>query len=113
MGNDDNRGAQALIDVCNQIIKHFGAYRIKTGRRFVKIDDARIQRQSPRQSGALLHAAADFGRIKLLKAGKPDQRQFQRHQFGNQLIGIIGILAQRQGNIFGQRHGTEQRAALI
>ena len=81
-----------------------GADRIKPGGRLVEIKNFRIKSQSPGQSGPLFHAAADFGRIEIVKAAQADQSQFQINQFLYQAGRVIGILLQRQRDIFTQRH---------
>src|SRR6202041_1618186 len=73
----------------------------------------RIERDRARESRPLLHPAADLARIVALEALEPDQSQLQRGDVANLRLRQIGKFAERQSDVFRQRHRAPQRAALI
>ena len=76
--HDDDRGAEAVAQLEDQVVEELRADRVEPGRRLVEEQDLRIERHGAGQAGALLHAAADLGRVEVLEAREPDQRQLQR-----------------------------------
>src|SRR4051794_27740940 len=70
--DDHDRGAQAVAQFKDKVAKPARAERVEPRRRFIEEQDVRVQRYGPRQTGALTHAAADFGRVEVLEPAKPD-----------------------------------------
>ena len=60
MSDNHNRGAQTVAQLQDKIVEQTRADRVQPGRRFVKKKYFRVERHGPRQTGALLHAAANL-----------------------------------------------------
>ena len=112
MGHHDNRRTQAFAQFQDEFVQPAGADGIESGRGFVKEQDIGIQRHGARQSGAFLHAAADLGGVELLETCQPHQRQLERDDLADLGRAEFRVFAQRQSDVFRQRHGTPQGAAL-
>ncbi len=108
----DDGGPETVAQLEDQVVEPLRADRIEAGRGLVEEQDVGIERHGARQTGALAHAAADLGRIESLEPAQPDQRQFQRHQFGDLGGAEFCVFVQRQRHVLGQRHRAPQRAAL-
>ncbi len=113
VGDDNNGRAQRIAQTDDQIVQQPGADRIESGRRFVEEQNLGIERHGPGQTGSFLHAAADLGRVIILESRQTDQSKLVGYDVADFTVAHISELAQRQGDIFGQRQGTEQGAALV
>ena len=60
--DDDDRRAEAVAQLEDQVVEQARADRVEAGRRLVEEQDLGIERHGARQAGALLHAAADLRR---------------------------------------------------
>ena len=83
----------------DQVVEPARADRIEAGRRLVEEEDIRIERHGARHAGALEHAAADLGRVELLEAREPDERQLQRRRSPGSAVGdssVNGLQRQRR-----------------
>src|ERR1700735_1627845 len=112
MRDDDPRRAGVGAQLEDQVVEQARADRIEAGRRLVEEKYFRIECDRARKSRPLLHPTADLTRIVTLKALEPDQRQLQRGDVANLRLRQIGKLAERQSDVFRQRHRAPQRAAL-
>ena len=105
MRDHDHGHAHAVAQLKNQLVKLGRAQGVKPGRRLVKKDDLRVQRQRAGEPGPLLHPSADFRGIVILESGQPHLRELER---GNGAPGPgrqRSVIFQRQGDIFRQRAG--------
>src|SRR5229473_5496803 len=76
----------------NELIQQAGSYRIETRRGFVKKQHLGIERDCARDARALLHSAADLGRIMILEPLEADQRELERRHLTNFVGAQIGEL---------------------
>src|SRR5262249_53743926 len=113
VGDDDDRRLQAVAQLEDQLVEQPRADRIQSGRGLVEEENLRIQRHGARQSGALLHAAADLRGVEVLESLQADQCQLERRYLANLRLGEAGELFERQADVLGQRQRAEQRAALV
>src|SRR6185312_8932475 len=72
----------------------------------------RIEGHCARETGALLHSAADLGRIETLETPQSHQRQFEFDHRSEVVWRKGGVLAQRQADIFAQSKRAPERPAL-
>ena len=112
MGYHDDRGAQVVAQFQYQVVQPPRADRVEPRRWLIEKQDLRVQCHGACQCGTFVHATADFGRVEFLESGQPDQREFQRDDLGDLRRPQVCVFAQRQGDIFRQRQGTPQGAAL-
>ena len=111
---DDHDGrAEAVAQLEDQVVEQARADRVEAGGRLVEEEDLGIERHGARQAGALLHAAADLRGIVVLEALQPDQRELERRHLADLGGAEVGVLAERQADVLGQRHRAPQRAALV
>ena len=73
VGDDDHGCPEALAEFQYQIIQQPGTDWIQACGRFVKEYDFGVQGDGPGQTHPFLHAAADFGRIIIIKTRQADQ----------------------------------------
>ena len=76
--DDDDRGAEAVAQLEDQVVEAARADRVEPGGRLVEEQDLGVERHRAGEPGALLHAAADLGGGVVLEAREPDQRELQR-----------------------------------
>src|ERR1700735_5399687 len=83
VADQHDRRAETVAQFSDQIIEPSGRDRVEPGRRLVEEQDARIERQRARQTGALAHPAAEIGRHGVASRTQPDQSQLDRDQGGD------------------------------
>src|SRR5580704_10585262 len=110
--HDDGR-AEAIVQIKDQIVEQTRADWIESGGWFVEEDDLGIQCDCARESGALVHTAANLAGVEILETLESDQGEFERSDLANLGGTEVGELAERQADIFGQGHRTPQSAALV
>lgn len=102
-----------IAQLDHQLVELRRADRIETRCRLVEEDDVGIERQRPRQCGALDHAAGQFGWEFLRRVGRqPDQLDLEHRQFVHQLSRQVEIFAHRHLDVFQHRQRREQGAVL-
>ena len=109
----DDGQAEQLAQLDHQLVDAGRAGRVEAGRRLIEKQQFRIERQRARERCPLEHAAAQLGRI--LRPGlglEAGQGELPRRDFIDQRIIQIGMLAQRQPDVFAHVQGAEQAAVL-
>ena len=96
----------------HELVELARSHWIEASRRLVEKHDRRIERQRARETGALLHAAANLGRIVILEAGQSDLRELERGDFLDLTFRERGIFLERQRDVFPQGERGPERAAL-
>src|SRR5262249_12862198 len=76
----DERGAEALPQLEDRVVEAPRAERIEAGGGLAEKHPLGIERHGPRQAGAFAHPAADLGRVEILEARQPDERQLERDE---------------------------------
>src|SRR5262249_4888004 len=112
VGHDDDRGAQAAAKLENQLVEEPRADRVETCGRLVEEQIFGVERHGARETGALLHAAADLVRVVVLESLESDECKLERCDFANLRQGEVRVLLQRQPDVLGQRHRAPQGSAL-
>src|SRR5262249_24226458 len=113
MGNNDDRGTEAVPEPQNQVVQSPGSQRIESSGRLVKKQQGRVEGHGSGQAGPLPHAAADLCRIKFFKSFEPDERKLERNNLGNFFSREPAVLLQRQGHIFRKGESAPQSPALV
>src|SRR4051812_5472212 len=113
VGHDHDGGVEAVAQIEDQIVEPPRADRVEACRRLVEEEDVRVEGHRARESGALLHAAADLGRIVVLEARETDQRELERGERGDLLRADVGVFLQRQRDVLRKSHRAPERAALV
>ena len=101
------------MQVDHQLVEAGRGDRIQPGRRLVQKQQRGIERQRPRQRGALDHAAGELRRQ--LRAGverQADHAQAQLRQRLERRVRSVEVLADRQLHVLGDGQRAEQRAVL-
>ena len=75
MGNDDDRDAQSLVDIPDQLQNRVGGLRIQGAGGLVAEQHLRIGSQGSRDGNTLLLSAGELGRIGIGLIGKADHVQ--------------------------------------
>ncbi len=87
-------------------------HRIETGRRLVAEQQFGIHDDGPRQGRPLGHAARQFGRHQIAEPGRLTTSSLRRAMISRVFFIEVGMFPQRQHDVLGDRHRTEQGAAL-
>src|SRR5579875_225741 len=113
VGDNDDRRAEAVAQLEDQVVEPPRADRIEARRRLVEEQDVGVERDRAREPGALLHPAADLRRIEVLEPPEPDQRELE----GRDLADLGGPqrreLLERQRHVLGERERAKERPALV
>ena len=112
VGHHDAGHAELAVQIDDQLIDLGAGDRIEPGAGLVVKQHFRIQRNRPRQPGALLHAAGQLRGHLVGVLAQADQLELDLDHDLDRLFGQIGMLAQRQSDVVGHGHRVEQRAAL-
>src|SRR5882672_4391580 len=75
--DDDERRAEAVAQLPDQLVKVAGADRVQARRRLIQEEHVGIERESAGEAGALGHAAGDFSRIIILKPLQAHERELK------------------------------------
>ena len=112
MRHHHHRSAQVVAQLQDQAVQPSGVHRVQARAGFVQKQQRRVQRQRPRQAGALAHAATQLRRHEVERTVQPHQRQLEpRHLFAC-LVRQRREQAQRQHHVFADRHRTPQGTRL-
>ncbi len=112
VGDDQDRRIQLGVDVDEQLRQIGSTYRIEPAVRFVAQDDLRVEHERTGQAGALAHAAGDLAGQLVLLAREPDHLHLLEHDPADLGLGLLRVLAQREGDVVEQRQRAEQGAVL-
>ncbi len=113
VGDHEHRQVQAVRELPDQFVEGAGADRVQPGGRLVQEQQLRVQRQGPRQAGALDHPAGQLRRLQRAGArGKPREGDLQVGQLAGRPLGELGVLVHRRGDVFLDRQVGEQGAGL-
>jgi hypothetical protein len=110
--HDDGR-AEARLQLEDQVVEKARADRVQAGRRLIEEQQIRVERDRTRQRRALAHAAADRGRVELLEAAQPHQRELELDDFGDHAGVQARELLERQRHVLRQRQPAPQGAVLV
>ena len=89
-----------------------GADRVEAGVRLVDEQDLGVEHQGPGQAGALAHAAGDLTGQLVLGADEADEVHLLHDDVADLGLGLLGVLAQREGDVVVEVHRAEHRAVL-
>src|SRR5271166_6625097 len=112
MGDDDGGDAEPLLEPADEAIDGIGDNGIEAGGRLVVKDALRFRHDCAGKADALAHSAAEALRHFFLLAGEVDHRKGAGHFLGDRSLVLHAVLAQREGDVFLDGHGIEQRGAL-
>ncbi len=110
--HDQDGGVDLRVQVDQQLGQVGGAHRVEAGVRLVAQDDLRVEHQGPGQPGALAHAAGDLTGELVLLPGQADHLHLGQHDLPDLGLGLLRVLAQREGDVVVQVQRAEQRAVL-
>jgi hypothetical protein len=95
VAHHDDRGAEAVPDLEDQVVEAARGDRIESGGWLVEEEHLRIERHGTGQGRALAHPTADLDGPERLEAAKPHQREFQRNELGDGLGAEVRVLLER------------------
>ena len=91
---------EAVAQLEDQVVEQPRADGVEPGRRLVEEEDVGIERHGAGEAGALLHAAADLGRVEVLEAAEPHQRELERGHLADLVGREVGELARAAAPMF-------------
>ncbi len=112
MRHHHDRGPEAGPKVEDQLVEPPSRHRIQPRRRFVEKEDLRIEGQRSGERRALLHAAADLRGFEIIESAEADEGKFHPSDAPDFAGRQARVLAERQRDVFQQRHRAEEGAAL-
>jgi hypothetical protein len=110
----DHAVAAAVLGVhfLDQLAQQRRAHRVKPRVGLVEEHDLGVQHQRARKARALAHAARQLVGHLLPLAAQTDLAHAPVDYLGDLLLALLGVLAQREGDVVIQRKRAEQRAVL-
>ena len=93
-------------------LRNDGAHRVEAGVGLVEEQDLGVEHQGPGQAGALAHAAGDLAGELVLGADEADEVHLLHDDVAHLGLGLLGVLAQREGDVVVEVHRAEHRAVL-
>src|SRR5262245_41257433 len=112
VADEDRRHAQAPIQDQDQLVELDRADGVEAGRGLVEEEERRIERQRAGDAGSLAHSPGELGGEMVLEALQADEPKLRAHDDVDRSRVEPGPLAQRQGDVLGERHRAEQRRRL-
>ena len=93
-------------------LRNDGADGVETGVGLVEEHDLGVEHQRAGQAGALAHPAGDLAGQLVLGAEQTDEVHLLHHDLTDLGLGLLGVLAQREGDVVVEVHRAEHRAVL-
>ncbi len=106
------RDRKAFLQPADQLINAVADHRVQARRRLVVEDALGTADDGPCERDAFFHAAAQVDGHFLLVAVQADHVQGLAHRLGNVPGVALTAFPQREGDVFLDAHGIEQRAVL-
>src|SRR5207249_4860166 len=91
----DDRRAQAVPQLEDEIVQPSRADRIEPRRGLVEEQHLGVERDRARQAGALLHAAADLRRVVILESAQADERELEGRHLTDVRRAQVRVFAER------------------
>src|SRR3954451_24666714 len=108
----DVGAAVLLVDLLDQLAQQRSADRVQAGVRLVEQHDVRVEHQRTGKARTLAHPAGQLVGHLVLGMPKTDLSQSPANDLADLLLGLVGVLAQREGRVVVEVHRAEQRAVL-
>src|SRR5262245_40665778 len=108
----DVGAAVLLVDLLDQLAQQRGADGIEAGVGLVEEHDVGVQHERAREAGALAHPARELVGHLVAGALEADLAQARVDDLLDLVLALVGVLAQREGDVVPQVHRAEQRAVL-
>src|SRR4051812_48051996 len=112
VGDDQEGRVDLRVQVDDQLVEVGHAHRVEAGVRLVEQDDLGVEHQRPGDAGALAHAAGDLAGQLPLGTGQADHVHLLEDDAADLGLALLGVLAQREGDVVVEVHRAEQRAVL-
>ena len=112
VGDDQERRVDLGVQVDDQLVQERRTHRVEAGVRLVEEHDLGVEHQRAGQAGALAHAAGDLAGQLVLGADQADQVHLLHDDVADLGLGLLGVLAQREGDVVVEVHRAEHGAVL-
>ena len=100
------------VDLEDQLAEQRGAHRVKSRVGLVEEHDVGLEHERPREAGALAHPARQLVGHLGQGAGQADLVEPAHDDVLDLVLALLGVLAQREGDVVVQVHRAEQRPVL-
>src|SRR4051812_13023541 len=112
VGDDEEGGAHLLLDLAGELVEVGDAHRVEPRVRLVEEHDLGVHDEGAGQAGALAHPARHLARELLEVVEHPHHLQLREGDLADLLLGLVRVLAQREGRVVVHVHRPEQCAVL-
>ena len=112
VGDDQERRVDLRVQVDDELVQERRTDRVEAGVGLVEQHDLGVEHQGAGQAGALAHAAGDLAGELVLGAEQADQVDLLHHDVADLGLGLLGVLAQREGDVVVEVHRAEHGAVL-
>jgi hypothetical protein len=112
VGDDQERRVDLGVEVDDELVEEGGTDRVEAGVGLVEEHDLGVEDQGSRQARALAHAAGDLTGELVLGADEADEVHLLHHDVADLGLGLLGVLAQREGDVVVEVHRPEHGAVL-
>src|SRR4051794_26126297 len=112
VGHNQEGGVDLGVEVDDQLVEERGADRVEARVGLVEEHDLGVEHQRPGETGALAHPAGDLTGQLVLGAEQTGQVELLHHDLADLGLALLGVLAQREGDVVVEVHRAEHRAVL-
>src|SRR3954454_20015461 len=112
VGDDDVRAAVLLVDLLDELAQERGAHGVEAGVGLVEEHDVGVEDERAGEAGALAHAARQLVGHLVDGLGQAHLAQAAVDDVADLVLALVGVLAQREGDVVVEVHRAEQRAVL-
>src|SRR3954452_12233214 len=112
VSDDDVAAAVLRVHFLDQLAEECGADRVETRVRLVEENDLRVEHERTCEAGALAHTARELVRHLVAGATESDLAEAAVADLGDLVLGLVGVLAQRERHVVVDVHRAEERAVL-
>src|SRR4051794_23318759 len=91
--------AVLLVDLADQLAEQRGPHRVEAGVRLVEHDDRRVEDERTGEPGPLAHPARELVRHLVVRLGEADLAQAARTDLLDLVLTLVGVLAEREGDV--------------
>src|SRR6478735_88095 len=112
VGDDEERRVDLRVEVDEELVDVARAHRVEARVRLVDEQDLGVEHEGPGEPGALAHAARDLTGELALGAGEADEVHLLGDDAPDLRLGLLRVLAQREGDVVVERHRAEEGTVL-
>jgi hypothetical protein len=112
VGDDHVGAAVLLVDLLDELAQEGGAHRVQARVRLVEEHDVGVEHEGAREARTLAHPARQLVGHLVAGVGEADLGEPAMDDLHDLVLALVGVLAQRKGDVVQEVHRAEERAIL-